>query len=335
MIEVRHLRLLRALDEHGSMSAAARELGYSQSAVTQQIQLLEKQLATPLLVRGRSGVTLTAAGEVLVRHGAGVLSSIALAEAEVDAVAGLRSGRVRIACFPSAAATILPGALGSVARQHPGLSFTLTEAEPPQALELLRRGDCDIVVIFEYVADGAGEQPRFALQPHEVETPLIEETMRVAMPAGHPAAGAASVSLDELSASRWIAGCPECRGNLVDACARSGFVPDVAFETDDYIALQGLAAAGLGVALVSDLMLAAARPEPELRLTELHPPARRMVSAVSTESLLRVPGVRETIDALRDAAAAVQRSTAARTGRDAQAVTSTEATLSSAPGTSP
>jgi DNA-binding transcriptional LysR family regulator len=140
-----------------------------------------------------------------------------------------------------------------------------------------------------------------------VETRLIEETMRVAMPTGHPAAHAESVTIGELRDSRWIAGCPECRGNLVDACERSGFAPDVAFETDDYIALQGLAAAGLGVALVSDLMLAAARREPALALTELRPPSRRIVSAVSTESLLRVPGVRETIDALGVAAGAIRR----------------------------
>ena len=306
MIEIKHLRLLKALHEHGSMSAAARELGYSQSAVTQQIQLLERQLETPLLVRTRTGVRLTAAGEVLVRHGAGVLASVALAEAEVDAVAGMRSGRVRISAFPSAAATILPGALGAVAREFPGISFSLTESEPPGALELLRSGACDVAIIFEYVTDGA-EAPRFPLQPHEVATALLDEKVRIAMPAGHMSAAKQSVTLDELSDSRWIAGCPECRGNLVDACDRAGFQPDVAFETDDYIALQGLAAAGLGVALVTDLMLAAARPDPNLLLKELSPPSRRVVSAVSTASLLAVPGVRQTIEALLIAANDVTR----------------------------
>ena len=302
MIEVKHLRLLKALGEHGSMSAAARKLGYSQSAVTQQVQLLERQLETPLLVRSRAGVRLTPAGEVLVRHGASVLASIALAEAAVDAVAGLRSGRVRISAFPSAAATILPRALGSVAREHPGVSFTLTEAEPPAALELLRSGACDIALTFEYVTAGVTEPPRFPLQADEVGTRLLEENVRVAMPADHVLAGERWVTLDALEESRWIAGCPECRGNLVDACDRAGFVPDVAFETDDYIALQGLASAGLGVALVTDLMLTASRPDPLLVLKDLAPQSRRVVSAVSTISLLGVPGVRETIQALRAAA---------------------------------
>jgi molybdate transport repressor ModE-like protein len=306
MIEIKHLRLLQALSVHGSMSAAARELGYSQSAVTQQVQLLERSLQTPLLVRSQSGVRLTAAGDVLVRHGAGVLASVALAEAEVDAVAGLRSGRVRISCFPSAAATILPGALGAVARAHPGLSFTLIEAEPPKALELLRSGECDIAVIFEYSTGDPADGAKFPLQGDEAATSLVSESVRVAMPADHPRAGDVSVSLGELRHSRWIAGCPECRGNLLDSCARSGFTPDVAFETDDYIALQGLASAGLGVALVSDLMLAAARPDPSLVLTELSPPLRREVFAVSTASLVRVPGVGQSIDALVAAARGIQ-----------------------------
>jgi DNA-binding transcriptional LysR family regulator len=258
-------------------------------------------------VRTRSGVRLTAAGDVLVRHGASVLASVALAEAEVDAVAGLRSGRVRISSFPSAAATILPRALGAIGREHPGVSFTLIEAEPPRALELLRSGECDIAVIFEYTTEGAVDQPKFPLQPDEVVTRLLEENVRVAMPRGHRSAGEPSVTVGDLSDSRWIAGCPECRGNLLEACDRSGFAPDVAFETDDYIALQGLASAGLGVALVTDLMLTAARPDPDLVLKRLSPASHRVVSAVSTSSLLAVPGVPQTVGALVEAAGGLSR----------------------------
>jgi len=306
MIEIKHLRLLEALSVHRSMSAAARELGYSQSAVTQQIQLLESQLGTPLVVRSRAGVQLTDAGEVLVRHGAGVLASIKLAEAEVDAVAGLRSGRVRITCFPSAAATILPRALGSVSKEHPGLSFTLTESEPPSAIEALRSGECDIAIVYEHVTDGIVDEKQFTLQAGEVATKLIDEHVHVAMPLDHPAAGERSVTMADLQESRWIAGCPECRGHLVGAGAQAGFAPDIAFETDDYIALQGLAAAGLGVALVSDLMLAATRREPNLLLKRLSPESVRVISAVSTESLLRVPGVQQTVLALQAVAAEIE-----------------------------
>src|SRR5690606_24737191 len=100
MIETRHLLLIRALVEHGSLSGAARALGYSQPAVSQQVQLLEARLRTPLVIRERRGVTLTEAGEVLLRHSAEVLDTLSLAEAEIAAVAGLRAGRVRVAAFP-------------------------------------------------------------------------------------------------------------------------------------------------------------------------------------------------------------------------------------------
>jgi DNA-binding transcriptional LysR family regulator len=280
------------------MSAAARELGYSQSAVTQQIQLLERQLQTALVVRLRNGIQLTEAGEVLVRHGASVLASMELALAEVEAVAGLRGGRVRIASFPSAAATILPRALGAMTKKYPDLAFTLTEAEPPRALEMLRRGECDIAIVYNYVGVGRDDKPLEQLHNGERGVRLLEENVHIAMPETHPAADKRWVEMSDLRSSRWIAGCPECRGNLLDACDTAGFIPDIAFETDDYLALQSLAAAGLGVALVPDLQLVAARIEPGLVLKRVSPLSMRVVSAVTTESLGRVSGVQQTLDAL-------------------------------------
>lgn len=308
VIEVKHLRLLDAIVRHGSMSGAARELGYSQSAVTQQIQSLERHLGTALAVRNRRGVHLTEAGEVLVRHGRGVLAQMTLAKAEVEAVAGLRSGKVRIACFPSAAATILPQALGTLGQEVPGLSFTLVEAEPPRSLEILRSGECDIAIIYDYVAAGHADAEGQALHADEVSTALIDEGVYVVVPPNHPAADRRWVELRDLKDSRWIAGCPECRGNLLQSCATAGFLPDIAFETDDYAALQALAAAGLGVALVPELMLTA-RNEPDLLLKRLSPLSMRCVSAVSTESLQRVPGVMRTIEALSRAAETIERPT--------------------------
>jgi molybdate transport repressor ModE-like protein len=305
VIELKHFRLLRAIAQQGTMSAAARELGYSQPAVTQQIQNLERSLRIPLLVRTRTGIRLTEAGELLLRHGASVLATVSLAQAEIEAVAGLRAGRVRIACFPSAAAMLLPRALGTMTAQHPGVSFTLAEMEPPRALEMLRRGECDIAVVYLYLTAGSDNPAALELEPEEIRTQLLEESVHVAMPQGHPAATGRWVDLRDLRDARWIAGCPECRGNLLEACASSGFEPDIAFETDDYVALQGLAAAGLGVALVPDLMLAAARREPQLVLRRLYPMSVRVVSAVSTSALMRMPGVAQTVAALRDSAAAV------------------------------
>jgi DNA-binding transcriptional LysR family regulator len=303
VLELKHLRLLRELVEHGTLSAAARCLGYSQPAVTQQLQGLERSLGTPLVVRSRSGISLTEAGEVLLRHGRTALSSLSLAEAEVAAVAGLRSGRIRLACFPSAAGTILPPALASVAARHPGLSFSLTEAEPPEALALLDRGECDVVVAFAYDEDTKPKRPGSTAD--EVWIPLLRETVHVALAHDHPAATTRHIRLSDLRDERWIAGCPKCRGHLVAACQAAGFEPDIAFETDDYVALQGLAAAGLGVALLPDLVLSVVRLD-TLDVRRLHPAQCRTVSAVSTPSLLRVPGVRQTIDALHEASRAMR-----------------------------
>lgn len=302
MIEIKHLRLLQALASEGSLSGAARALGYSQPAVTQQLQKLEADLGTPLLTRSTKGVHLTNAGEVLVRHGASVLSTMSLARAEVEAVAGLRSGQVRVTSFASAAATLLPGAFAAVSQAHPGVSFTLVEALPGRSLEMLREGDCDLAVVYRYSSGSTLDEPEPAVFADEVSTDLVEENVYVALPRSHPASSKTRITLNDLRHDRWIAGCPSCRGNLVNSCEVAGFVPDIGFETDDYVALQRLVAAGLGVALVTDLMLAAARPDSDMLLRKLSPAPLRTVRVVSSQSLMRVPGVRQTIDALRTAA---------------------------------
>jgi DNA-binding transcriptional LysR family regulator len=302
MIEIRHLRLVDAIWRLSTLSAAARELGYSQSAVTQQLQLLERQLETPIVVRTGRGVRLTAAGEVLARHAANVLPAMARAESEVAAVAALRGGRIRLVAFPSAAAALLPEALSVMGREFPGIEFTLVEAEPPRALQLLRQGECDIALVFEYSTAGDEAEEQSLLQHGELAMTLIEEEVQIAMSPDNPLARRRWVELGALKEARWIAGCPECRGNLVDACRVAGFVPEIAFETDDFVALLGLAGAGMGVALVPDLMLAAARGSLAPELRRLSPLMTRTVSAVVTEGMLKVPGVRETVTVLRRAA---------------------------------
>lgn len=312
-MELKHLRLLRAIAEHGTMSAAARVLGYSQPAVTQQIQHLERELSTPLVVRTGPGTRLTEAGEILVRHADDVLAAVAVARAEVEAIAGLRAGRVRVACFRSAAAALLPPALSAMTRKHPGVSFTLVEAEPTRALEMLRDGGCDVAVVYEY---DSPDMPRVGMST----THLLDESVHVALPRSHPAAKDAAVNLRALRNDRWIAGCPNCRENLVRSCAEVGYTPDIAFETDDYVTLQGLAAAGLGVAFVPELMLAAVRGNTSLALRPVHPALTRSVHAVSTKQLLRVPAVARTVAALRAAAMSWPRSNSL-TARPAAATT--------------
>lgn len=292
--EVKHFELIRALAEHGSLSGVARALGYSQPAISQQVRLLENHLGTSVVVRGRRGVELTEAGKVLLRHSGSILDTVSLAEAEVAAVAGLRTGKVRIAAFPSAT-PIVAAAMAEMTRKYPGVTFTLTEAEPPRAFELVESGRCDIAVVFSY----STQETRIAAKFHRV--PLLASQVRLALPAGHPKAQAERVNLKDLWDQRWIAGCPDCRGHLVQACSDAGFSPDIAFETDDYVALQNLAALGLGVALIPDLALAAVKVE-GLQVKRLTPATTQHVSVVSTPGLARLPGVSQTIAAMQQAA---------------------------------
>lgn len=307
MVELRHLRVLETIKREGSFSAAARALGYSQPAITQQIRSLERSLGTPLVVRVRSGMRMTEAGEVLLRHGQSVLATMSLASAEIEAVVGLRAGRVRIVCFPSAAATVLPIALASMTAAHPGVTFTLAEAETPEALDLLERGECDVAVVYHYSTDTPAEHRGKSWRP------LLTEAVHIVLPAGHPVADQERVDLRDVRDARWIVGCPRCRGHVLQLCEAAGFVPDIAFETDDYVALQALAASGLGVAVVPDLILSIVT-ETELRLRPLTPPSVRTVSAVTMTGMTRVPSVRETVRYLSRAATQVAADCAERPG---------------------
>lgn len=294
-IEAKHLELVRALAENGSLSGAARALNFSQPAISQQVQALETRLKTEIIVRGRRGVALTEAGQILLRHSSTVLDTLKLAEAEVAAAAGRRASNIRVTAFPSAAATIVATAMAEMAQENPATTFTLIEAEPPEALELLERGECDIAVVFRYSTD-ASEANEALLW-----LPLLEEGVQVAIPKNHPSIDEAKIDLATLRDSPWIAGCPDCRGHLTQACKDAGFVPKIAFETHDYVALQNLAARGLGVALLPDLVLDAVQVE-GLQIRPLTRPSTRSISAVSTHGLSRLPGVRKTLKLLQEAA---------------------------------
>jgi molybdate transport repressor ModE-like protein len=296
MIETKHFRLLKAIHETSSVSGAARALGYSQPAVTQQLSTLERSLRVMLVSRSRAGARLTEAGQVLLRHGETVLTATALAESEVAAIAGLRSGNVRLASFPSAAATILPGAMARMSDDHPAVAFSLVEAEALNALAMVRRGECDIAVVGRYSTELEQEDLSDVGQ-----TVLIEEQMLVALHSGHRLAEDQSVSLLDLAGDKWIAGCPNCRGHLLEACRLSGFVPRITFETDDYLALQGLASKGLGVAMLPQLAVATAAVD-GLTLHAARPSFSRIVTAVYTPDMAKVPAVRETLNALLAAA---------------------------------
>jgi DNA-binding transcriptional LysR family regulator len=292
VIDIQHFELIRTLSETGSLSGTAKAMGLSQSAISQQVKLLEQRLMTPVVSRGRRGIELTDAGRILLNHSSSILTTVSLAQEEVSAVAGLRSGKVRIASFPSAAASVVSATMERMTHDYPGISFTLTEAEPPKALELLKSGECDIAVVFNYT-DEAPSVDRTVLK-----IPLLSAQVRVVMPNNHPSAQKPLVSLNEFKECNWIAGCVNCRGHLVSACENAGFSPKIAFETDDYVALQSLAARDLGVALLSDLALDTVRIH-NLTATPVDPYTAQEISAITTEGLAHIPAVQQTLTTLQ------------------------------------
>ncbi len=289
MIEARHLRVLRAVARTGNFSAAARELGCTQPAVSQQMRSLEASAGTPLLVRGPREMRLTEAGEVLARHAAGILAGLTAAEEEVAAIAGLRAGRVRLASFPTGSSTLVPSAVADLRARHPDTRVSLVEAEPPRSVDMLRAGDCDITLAFRYPDLPVPSEESWA---DLVVRPLLTDRLAGIVPEGHRLAdaGSAPVPFAELADEQWIAGCPRCRRHLVEVCERAGFTPRIDFATDDYPAVVGLVAAGLGVAVLPELALEAVRPR-GVAVLEMRPAVEREIVALTLPDLAQVPAV--------------------------------------------
>ncbi|MCP3819688.1 LysR family transcriptional regulator [Streptomyces sp. A3M-1-3] len=296
MFDSRHIRTFHEVVETGSYSAAARSLGYTQPAITQQMKALERAVGTPLFIRVGRRMRLTEAGETLVRHADVILGSLSAAEQQLTALTRLRTGRVRVCAFPSANATLIPEALARLAAGYPGVRVELLEDEPPESLRRLVRGECDLTLAFTY--PGLHEE----VPDEVVEILLMEDQLTVLLPAGHPLARRRSVKLADLAGERWIAGCLRCRANLLHECAELGFAPDVAFATDDNLVVQSLVAEGLGVAMVPALVLSflchrkvTGRP--------LDPASRRRVCAYVLREHLRIPATALVLDELRTVAA--------------------------------
>ncbi|MBM6404644.1 LysR family transcriptional regulator [Phycicoccus sp. CSK15P-2] len=299
MIDAAGLRVMRAIAQEGSFTAAAAALGYTQPAISQMVRRLEQRTGTVLVERAGRSVRLTEAGEVLARHAEPVLAALDAAEEEVAAIAGLRSGRVRLMAFPSASATLVPRALALVKQRFPDVSISFTEAEPRESLAALRAGECDLAVAFAYegtdVARGEEDLDPFVI------TPLLEDDVRLAVPRGHTVADRATARLADLADEPWIAGCPRCRGHLLELADAAGFRPQVAYETEDYVAVMGLVAEGLGVALIPDLILRTVHHADVVALP-IEPASRRTIMAITTPDLSRVPAVSATLDALTESA---------------------------------
>src|ERR1700722_4401799 len=249
MLNLVRLRVLSEVINRGSFSAAADALDYTQSAVSQSIARLEAETGATLVVRDRRGVRPTAAGATLVEHAETILAQVDAAEADLAAGGGVRGGRLRGASFPSAGATLMPLAVANFRRGHPDVELSLAEGEPEEIAPRLKAGEIDLALLFEF--SGVRERPGAGLR----SVTLLEDPMQVALPADHPLAGKRALSLLDLRDEQWVqtSASSPCARHVVRLCLAAGFEPNVTFESDDYETVQGLVAAGVGVALIPRL----------------------------------------------------------------------------------
>jgi DNA-binding transcriptional LysR family regulator len=281
MLNLSRLNILREVVQRGSFSAAAEALDYTQSAVSQAVARLEAETGAALLVRDRRGVRATAAGSTLLAHADTILAQVQVAEDDLAAVLGIRGGRLRIASFPSAGSTLIPHAVAAFRGLHPDVELSLGEGEPEDITPRLKAGEFDLALLFEF----PGEARMFkGLE----STPLIHDPMWVALPVEHELARKHDLALIDLRDQDWVqtSAHSACARHVVSVCREAGFEPRVSFESDDYDTVQGLVAAGVGVALIPRLALSHRQPGLVVRRLAPENPVRRVFAATATE-----PGV--------------------------------------------
>lgn len=262
MLDILRLRVLAAVASQGSVTKAAKQLNYSQPAVSHHLARLEAETGARLVQRVGRGIRLTPEGEHLARRAAEIVGRVDAAAAELSAMVGLRTGRVRIAGFQSALAILVPQAAAALSREHPGIEMRLTEAHPRVALELLRAGEVDAAIIFRY-DDTTPDDVRV--------THLFDDPM-------HLLSLQPGQTLTDHRDSDWIAGCENCRREFLEACQRAGFTPRIAYTSDDPIVEQALVAVGMGVTTMPGMALRAHRT-PGIQATPLEDFRRRVYLA--------------------------------------------------------
>jgi DNA-binding transcriptional LysR family regulator len=275
MLDVKRMRVLKEVAARGSFSGAADALSYTQSAVSQQIAALEREAGTILVERSARGVRLTDAGTALVAHADAIIARLDAAERELEAIAGLRGGHLRLVAFPSAGASLMPLAVAEFRRRHPAVELTLEPAEPAEAMDALRAGQCDVALSLEA-----------SFEPFESEaiakTPLLDDPMFLVLPGDHPLAHKPNLRLEDLADESFIQGaigtCPDTR-ILLRAANAAGFEPRIAFQSNDYTAIQGFIAAGVGMGLIPDLALVSVRDDIVIRDLGPQAPSRGVFAA--------------------------------------------------------
>ncbi|MBF9130225.1 LysR family transcriptional regulator [Plantactinospora sp. S1510] len=267
MVTLVQLRVIDAVHRHGSVTAAGKELCYTQPAISHHLSRLESQLGAQLLQRVGRGIRLTPAGRLLADRAAEIIGRVDSATTELSTLVGLDAGRVRLAGFNSVMSSLVPQAGTVLAQQHPGLQLGLTDTHPEEALQQLRTGHVDVAVIFRYDTTPEDDTVRLT---HLLDDPLYLLTI------------SGGITLADHADTPWIAGCERCRSHLVEMCLDAGFSPNLAYTTDDMVVMQSLVAAGMGVTTIPGLALRAHR-HPAITATRLPTPPRRIYAATYGE----------------------------------------------------
>jgi DNA-binding transcriptional LysR family regulator len=296
MLDVRRMQVLRAVVTSGSITAAAANLGYTPSAVSQQIAALEREAGIPLLERIGRGVRPTAAGDLLTEHAGIIGRHVAEAELALADLRAGRTGRVAVRYFATAGLALVPPALATLRREHPGVQVDLKLTEPDDPLPEVQRGRVDLAVVVRPPAGGPVPGVRLV--------DLLDDPYRLVLPRGHRLQRQRVIDLAELSDEPWVGNewpAGPCAQLVLDACAAAGFTPGFVVESEDYANAQGFVAAGLGVCLIPRLGLGHPHPGVVVRRVRRPEPVR-VIQAAVRESAASAPAVRCLLDALRAAA---------------------------------
>lgn len=293
MLNLERLRVLQAVADAGSVHGAAAVLHVTTSAVSQQLTRLQREVGQPLVERSGRGIRLTDAAHLLVRHTADILDHVVRAESELAEHRGAVAGELAVAAFASAGRGLLPRVLASVREDHSALTVRSSEAEPDEAIPLLLRGGLDVAVMQDWAASP------LPLPEGLSRRDLFEDPFDVALPAGHPAAGRASVDLRDLAGDDWItwSGGQLCHDWLTVTLRQAGVEPRIVHTAAEHATQLALVSAGLGVALLPRL---GREPVPDsVRFVRPLPGPSRRVFAVWRTSASRRPAVAAFLRAVR------------------------------------
>jgi DNA-binding transcriptional LysR family regulator len=299
MPELKQLRVLRAVSEAGSFSAAADELDYTQPAVSKIVAALELEVGATLVDRGTRPLRLTDAGEALAVRAAAALEQLAAARVEVEAIGQLDRGKLSVGTFSSAGSALVVDALRELRRDHPAVNVSIAEKSMPSAaVQALRECDFDLVVTFDYPAAGAivGE----GLEVHR----LMDDPMDLVVPVGHRLAPRKRIGFADLADEDWLLpdfGPESPSFKLISkGCMAAGFEPRIAFRINDCQMTQAMVAAGEGIALLPRLMLRPSHPGVSVKPLGPGAPVRRIV-AVRLPTRYLTPSVERFLELLRRA----------------------------------